>query len=177
MNSKLLVPIACLGGFTVAVMLGQTSGSRSTIEQRVTDLERRVAALEAAGRTTKPDRIPASPAGGSLSTTDIAKYVGSAEAQVFADDGEFLGDLTGAVGSKSIGNEVGSFGSEVASKSMWNEVGRYGGKVASLSPFNEVSSRPPKLIYKGEFVCYVTVNNVKTPRVHPLVLRLAVRGE
>lgn len=178
MRSHIAVPVSVVAGFSLAIMLGQTAAPAPTVEQRLANLEHRVAELESKFKQTgdaQPGKAP--PARGSLSAADLAKYIGSTDAQIFADDGEFLGDLSGEFGSKSIGNDVGLHGSDVASKSMWNEVGRYGGEVAALSPFNEVSARPPRLLYKGEFVCFVTVNKTKTPRVHPHVLRAAVRGD
>ena len=178
MRCHIAVPASVIAGFSLAIMLGQTAAPAPTVEQRLANLERRVADLESKLKQTgdaPPSKGPILQ--GSLGAADLAKYIGSTEAKIFADDGEFLGDLSGEVGAKSIGNDVGSHGSDVASKSMWNEVGRYGGEVAALSPFNEVSSRPPKLLYKGDFVCFVTVNRTKTPRVHPHVLRAAVRGD
>jgi len=178
MRRHFSVPVSIIAGFSLAIMLGQTAAPAPTVEQRLSHLERRVAELESKFKQAgdaQPAKAPL--ARSSLSAADLAKYIGSTDAQIFADDGEFLGDLSGEFGSKSIGNDVGSHGSDVASKSMWNEVGRYIGEVAALSPFNEVSARPPRLLYKGEFVCLVTVNKTKTPRVHPHVLRAAVRGD
>jgi hypothetical protein len=178
MRRHFSVPVGVIAGFALAIMLGQTAAPAPTVGQRLSNLERRVTDLE-----SKLQQAGKAPPGralitrSSLSTADLAKYIGSTEAQIFADDGEFLGDLNSDFGAKSIANEVGSHGSDVASKSMWNNVGRYGGEVAALSPFNEVSARPPRLLYKGEFVCFVTVNETKTPRVHPHVLRAAVRGD
>ena len=179
-NKKLSAIVIFVSGFALAIMLGQTSRSGSTIEQRMTDVERRLTAVEnrlaqnapAALDTSKKKKTVTN-----LSSADLAEYLGSADAQVLADDGTFLGDLTNRFGLKSIGNDVGQHGSTVATKSMYNTVGQYGGSVGQYSPFNEVCTHPPKLLFHGEFVCFVTVNTTKSPRVNPDVLRVAVRGE
>lgn len=163
-------------GFTLAIMMGQTTRT-PPLDQRVSDLERRVTALENQLRGVKPSAPVVTPPKTTLSAADLALYIGSSEAQIFADDGEFLGNLSSQFSSKSIGSDVGSHGSSVGAKSMFNSVSKYGSTVGAMSAFNNVSTRPPKLLYKGEFICYVSVNSVKTPRVHPHVLRAAVRGE
>jgi hypothetical protein len=98
-------------------------------------------------------------------------------ASVVAEDGTFLGTITlNRVDAKSLLNEVGRYGSEVSRTSIFNEVGRYGGEVARLSPFNAVTSTPPR-IYKGErFIAYLSVNDVKRPRIDPRALMAWLRA-
>jgi hypothetical protein len=109
----------------------------------------------------RPDR-----AGASISFADL---VGG---YITADDGQFLGRIsTSDIEADSILNSVGEHGSDVSSKSIFNDVGRYGGNVSRLSPFNEIASAPPRVCNKdGEFAAYLTVNELKTPRVDPRAL-------
>lgn len=110
------------------------------------------------------------PAVRSAATTDLLTLLEGCV--IVANDGQFLGRITvNEVASDSIMNEVGRYGSEVSSTSIFNQVGRYGSEVASLSPFNEVTSTPPQIINRsGQFVAYLTKNQVKTPAVDPHLL-------
>ncbi len=104
-------------------------------------------------------------------TTQSLVYSALEGAIIVADDGEFLGKITiNSVDAKSITNEVGRYGSSVSRTSIFNEVGRYGGEVARMSPFNPVTSVPPRIFKGNDFVAYLTVNPVKSPRVDPRAL-------
>jgi hypothetical protein len=94
---------------------------------------------------------------------------------IMADDGTFLGRVsTDEYATDSISNSVGRHGSEVRRESVFNEVGRYGSSVSSESANNDIASNPPKLLYKGEFVAYLSANELKTPRVSLEKLMAAV---
>jgi hypothetical protein len=90
-----------------------------------------------------------------------------AGASLFANDGQYLGQLANEFNSESIYNEFGTYGSEFSATSIYNEFGQYGGEFASLSPFNEFTSTPPRLIKDDAFLAYFTVNEFKTPAVNP----------
>jgi len=92
-------------------------------------------------------------------------------AVIVANDGQFLGKITtNSLDAKSIINPLGSYGSELSSTSIFNELGRYGSELSSLSPSNPLASKPPMIYKDGEFIAYLTVNTIKTPRVDPYAL-------
>jgi hypothetical protein len=105
---------------------------------------------------------------GSSKAVDFSSLEG---AVIVADDGEFLGKVsTSSTDPQSIGNTIGRFGSEIARTSIFNQIGRYGGEISRMSPFNEITSVPPKIFRGNTFVAYLTVNQIKTPRIDPRAL-------
>lgn len=143
---------------------------------RVAALEARVAALEhrLVGERQSESRITVNSTQEVLSLDNIRQLIGSTEAIVIADDGTFLGDLSQSLSRKSIANDIGPHGSNISPKSMFNDIGVYGNSISPRSARCELSQDPPRLFFKGRFVCYVTVNKMKSPRIHPDVLRAAV---
>ena len=119
------------------------------------------------GAGDDPHRIETLAAYG-VQTSSLSRLEG---AVIVAEDGQFLGKITrNSMDSQSIGNSVGRYGSSVSRTSIFNQVGRYGGTVSRMSPFNSVTSTPPR-IYKGDrFIGYLTVNQIKNPRVDPFAL-------
>lgn len=109
------------------------------------------------------------PAGGdSPAGTSFRELEGG---MIIADDGEFLGRITtNCLDRQSIGNEIGPHGSSVGRASIFNDVGRYGGRVSVMSPFNRLSTSPPRIYLNGEFVAYLTVNQLSSPRIDPNAL-------
>lgn len=78
----------------------------------------------------------------------------------------YLGCLNcNEVDSKSIWNDIGTYGSEIGSKSIWNEIGTYGSEISSYSPWNNIASNPPAIMDDdGGFYGYFTTNSVKGNR-------------
>ena len=112
---------------------------------------------------------------GRASSASPSQLAGGLEALegalIIAQDGQFLGKITrNSADRDSITNTVGPYGSEVSSTSIFNSVGKYGSEVSSSSPFNSVASTPPRIFKGDKFVCYLTVNTVKQPRVDPHLL-------
>lgn len=92
-------------------------------------------------------------------------------AVIVAQDKEFLGVISiDKYDSDSINNRYGSYGSKYSSKSIFNRYSRYGSEYSSLSAFNSIASKPPMIYKDGEFIAYLTVNTIKTPRVDPYAL-------
>lgn len=91
---------------------------------------------------------------------------------ILAEDKQYLGKITwNEFDSESILNEFGRYGGKFSSTSIFNEFGRYGGEIALYSPFNSIAVNPPKIFTRdGDFVAYLTVNNLKSPRIDPHVL-------
>lgn len=89
---------------------------------------------------------------------------------LIAQDGTYLGVLDSEFVSKSIFNDFGKYGSEFSSTSIWNDFGKYGSEFSSLSAFNDFASKPPLLVDEYGFICYVTTNTLKMPRVSPYSL-------
>ncbi len=91
---------------------------------------------------------------------------------ILAEDKQYLGKITwNEFDSESILNEFGRYGGKFSSTSIFNEFGRYGGEIALYSPFNSIAINPPKILTRdGDFVAYLTVNKLKSPRIDPHVL-------
>jgi hypothetical protein len=89
---------------------------------------------------------------------------------IIAQDDTYLGMLDSGFASKSIFNDFGKYGSEFSSTSIWNDFSKYGSEFSSLSAFNDFASKPPMLFDGDNFICYVTTNTLKMPRVSPYSL-------
>lgn len=90
------------------------------------------------------------------------------ESFIEAADGVFLGKLTSnRLDQESIFNQFGPYGSQFSQTSVFNKFSNYGNQFSSLSPFNNFTQTPPKLYVRGEFVAYLTVNPILSPRVDP----------
>jgi hypothetical protein len=90
---------------------------------------------------------------------------------IIADDGTFLGKITSNdLDPKGIMNDVGTYGSNVSASSIFNDVGRFGGDISAMSPWNDIASKPPTIYLDREFVAYLTVNELKEPRIDPRAL-------
>jgi hypothetical protein len=88
---------------------------------------------------------------------------------IIGDDGEYLGLITtDKFNRKSLLNDVGPHGSVVSPKSIFNTVGMYGSEVSPKSAFNDIAQSPPKVFATdGEFVGFLTTNDLKSPRIDP----------
>ena len=111
-------------------------------------------------------------AGGSNPATSNADLLASLEgASIVAEDGQFLGKITvNSVDPQSLLNAVGRYGSEISSTSIFNKIGRYGSDISPMSPFNQIASTPPRIVRNGQVIGYLTVNEIKTPRLDPRAL-------
>jgi hypothetical protein len=90
---------------------------------------------------------------------------------IVAEDGEFLGKITtNSLDPQSIGNQLGKYGSNLSKTSIFNELSRYGGEIARMSPFNNISQVPPRILKGERFIAFLTVNDIKAPRVDPRAL-------
>ena len=92
--------------------------------------------------------------------------------KIIADNGVFLGRVTKfSIESDSIGNSIGEYGSAVNPTSIFNSIGEYGSTVSPLSPWNAVTSTPPRIITKdGLHWCYLTKNQLLSPRIDPAIV-------
>jgi hypothetical protein len=89
------------------------------------------------------------------------------KAIIRADDGTFLGLISDDARHRdAIINGSGKYGSEVSSTSIFNEAGPYGGEISQTSPWNDISMRPPRVFLGDEFIGFLTVNDLKTPRIN-----------
>ncbi|GAA0613229.1 hypothetical protein [Paenochrobactrum glaciei] len=91
-------------------------------------------------------------------------------ANIVAQDGTFLGNVSSQFDSKSVLNEFGTHGSEFSGQSIWNEFGSYGGKFSDKSPFNEFSSTPPMIIKNGRVIGYLSVQRASNT-LNPYILK------
>lgn len=90
------------------------------------------------------------------------------ESYIEAGDGSFLGKLDGNhFDEESIFNQFGIYGNEFSPSSIFNQFSTYGNQFNVLSPYNQVSTNPPRLYVNGEFVAFLTKNQMKRPRVDP----------
>lgn len=116
-------------------------------------------------KKSSPSTPASTPAPTTVPTSTLKKGL-----RLVAQDGTYLGTLDSQFGSESIFNDFGRYGSEFSSTSIWNDFSQYGSKFSSLSAFNELASKPPMLFDEDNFICYVTTNTLKIPRVSPYSL-------
>jgi hypothetical protein len=106
------------------------------------------------------------PSRGPLTVFDI-----DGKSTLIADDGTYLGKVSSSqFDSESICNSFGRYGSEFSSTSVRNEFSRYGSEFSSQSAYNEFTSTPPRIIYQGSVVGYLTKNEFKAGAVDPDIL-------
>lgn len=92
----------------------------------------------------------------------------SGESYIEAGDGTFLGKLNpNRFDTESIFNQFGVYGNKFSPSSIFNQFSIYGNQFNPLSPYNQFSSNPPKLYVKGQFVAFLTKNQIRNPRVDP----------
>ncbi len=91
-------------------------------------------------------------------------------ATIVAKDGTFLGTVGSKYDSNSIFNEYGSYGGKYSSKSIFNEYGTYGSKYGTNSVFNEYSSDPPRIVFNGSVIGYLSVNRYLSGAINPYAL-------
>lgn len=90
------------------------------------------------------------------------------ESYIEAADGTFLGRLNpNRFDRDSIFNQFGPYGNQFSQTSVFNKFSNYGNQFSKLSPYNNFTETPPKLYVRGEFVAYLTVNHMLSPRVSP----------
>lgn len=78
----------------------------------------------------------------------------------------YLGFFGNSFASESIMNQFGTYGSRFSINSVRNQFGSYGGQFSLYSANNQFSSTPPPRIYKnGQFLAYLTTNNLRLPSV------------
>lgn len=124
-------------------------------------------ALEAEYNATKNN-----PAGqtSTSTTTPITNIKLRRGQYLIAQDDTYLGTLDSGFASESIFNDFGDYGSQFSSTSIWNTFSEYGSAFSSLSAFSDLASKPPMLFDADGFICYVTTNTLKIPRVSPYYL-------
>jgi hypothetical protein len=86
--------------------------------------------------------------------------------RIYSSGGIFLGVISmNKVMRHSIANSLGPYGSEFSDKSIMNDFSQYGSSVSHKSAFNSIASEPPKIFKNDKFVAYLTINQIKIPRV------------
>lgn len=88
----------------------------------------------------------------------ISRYDTSDDNYLEADDGTFLGSLSGRYTPNSIFNRYGNYGSRYSSASIFNKYSQYGSKYSALSPFNRYTSTPPKIFIGNTYFGKLTAN-------------------
>jgi hypothetical protein len=117
--------------------------------------------------TPAPTIAPTPTVGGSV-VIPISNYYLIDGAEIYANDGQFLGVFSSnQFSSNSIANKFGSCGSDFSSTSIFNDFGNYGSNFSSKSPWNQFASAPPILYIGNDAVAYLTTNQLRTPRVDP----------
>ena len=86
-----------------------------------------------------------------LYSYDLKTYLGKCVTNEFDRDSIYYG-------------LIGDYSSEFSQTSIWNTVGKYGSSVSSTSAFNDIAMYPPKILdNNGNFIAYLTTNDLKTP--------------
>ena len=103
----------------------------------------------------------------SISSSDLLLLQG---AEIYGQDGQYLGDITGQYNTNSIFNSYGTYGSTYGSTSIWYKYGNYGGSYGLYSPFNSYTTTPPKIRKNMQSllvrVGYLTTNSNITPCIY-----------
>ena len=90
---------------------------------------------------------------------------------ILSQDEEYLGKITSnTLDSKSLGNELGKYGSEFESKSLFNKFSKYSDSFSNTSVFCDTATKPPLIILKGKVVAYLTINKSISPRANPFAV-------
>lgn len=118
---------------------------------------------------TVPIQLPVQP-----STVTIQTIDGSAT--LLANDGTYLGVVSSnKYQTDSICNKYGTYGNPYSTKSVRNKYSTYGSPYSTQSAYNPYTSNPPKIIFQGQIVGYLTKNSYKAGAVDPDIL-FAVYG-
>ena len=90
------------------------------------------------------------------------------ESYIEAGDGTFLGKLNpNNFDTESIFNQFGEYGNGFSPSSIFNPFSKYGNQFNVLSPYNQFSTNTPRLYVSGQFVAFLTKNEIMHPRVDP----------
>jgi hypothetical protein len=94
------------------------------------------------------------------------------ESFIIAQDGQFLGSIKpDTYDQDSIFNNYSPYGSSYSQFSIYNTYSKYGNIFSQYSPYNQFSQTPPEVYVNGKFVAYLTINQLKTPRLAPEELK------
>lgn len=105
---------------------------------------------------------------GSPITSEPQARQAAGQSYIQAENGQFLGKLNpNKFDNDSIFNTYGPYGNKFSNTCIFNKFSDYGSQFSALSPYNQFAATPPKLFVNGQFVAYLTVNSMLTPRVHP----------
>jgi len=88
----------------------------------------------------------------------ISPYDLSGNNYLVAEDGTFLGNLSGKYDNKSIFNPYSPFGSRYSVTSIFNQYSQYGNRYSIQSPFNRYTVTPPKIFIGGRYFGRLTAN-------------------
>ncbi len=103
---------------------------------------------------------------GPTTAAELIMAIRSGRAVILADDGTFLGRLSSeATDPLGILNAQGVFGGEVSDTSLMNGRSPYADAAGEMSVNNAAALRPPRLVYEGRTLAFVTVNPQMRPRV------------
>ena len=95
--------------------------------------------------------------------------------KLYSYNGIFLGNVNNnQFDSNSLANSFGTYGNKFSSMSIWNQFGDYGSLFSSYSAYNNLASYPPVICENGIFYCYLTKNNLKTPKIDPNALAISI---
>jgi hypothetical protein len=92
-------------------------------------------------------------------------------ATLLASDGTYLGKVSSnQFDYESICNDFGAYGNPFAYVSVRNDFGPYGNPYSLKSVYNEFTSTPPRIIYQGAVVGYLTKNSYLRGALDPDLL-------
>ena len=115
---------------------------------------------------------------GPTTVAELITAIRSGKAVILADDGTFLGKISDdRSDGQAIGNPDGPFGSPDGRWSLMNPQSRYAKGDDDLSVGNPKAKRPPKLLFDGRVLAYVTENADLKPRVSLGDVLAVLKGE
>ncbi|HOI54140.1 MAG TPA: hypothetical protein PLP01_02720 [Phycisphaerae bacterium] len=114
---------------------------------------------------------------GPTTAAELIMAIRSGRAVVLADDGTFLGRISSeATDPLGILNAQGPFGGDASGTSLMNGRSPYADAAGDMSVNNVAASRPPRLVYEGRTLAFVTVNPQVRPRVSLADVLAVLRG-
>jgi hypothetical protein len=88
----------------------------------------------------------------------VSEYDSSGRNYFVAEDGTFLGTLSGVYDARSIFNRFGSYGSKYSTTSIFNPFSQYGSKYSPQSPVSRFAATPPKIFINNQYFGRLTAN-------------------
>jgi hypothetical protein len=114
---------------------------------------------------------------GPTTAGELIMAIRSGRAVLLADDGTFLGRISSETADPlGILNAQGAFGSAMSATSLMNARSPYAEADGDMSVNSAAAAHPPRLVFEGRTLAFVTVNTQLRPRVSLTDVLAVLRG-